>query len=287
MIYRELGKTGMKISAVSYAGIVSMVDGQDNSDAYVEYAIKNGINYFDVAPTYGDSEEKLGNSLIPYRKDIYLACKTNIREAEGAKRDIDRSFELLHTDYFDNYQLHGITTVEEVETIFSKGGAFEPILKAKEEGLFHHLGMTCHTEEAALRALELYDFETVLFPINWGLNMYRGFGNKIIQTAKEREMGILAMKAFIHRAWNDDLEKLKSGFHKSWCKPIINDDEFLMAAMRYSLSLGADTLIPPGNFHHFSFAVDHIDEVLAHPYSEKDEAILKKHLPEVEGHEFL
>lgn len=287
MKYNRFGKTGMEISAVTYGGIVSMVDGQDNSDAYVEYAIRHGINYFDVAPTYGDAEEKLGNSLRPYRKDVYLACKTNIREEEGARRDIERTLQLMHTDYVDNYQLHGVTTVKEVETIFSDHGAFKPILEAKEQGIFKHLGITCHTEEAALRALELYDFETILFPFNWGLHMSRGFGDKILEKIREKDLGFLAMKAFIHRAWYNDEEKLKSGFHKSWCKPIINDEEFLLAAMKYTLSYGANTLIPPGNFHHFAFAVDHIEECLEHPLTEADLQYLRGRLPEIVGHEFL
>ena len=91
MQYRALGNTGFDISAISYGGIVSMNDGQDNSDRYVSWAIDQGINYFDVAPSYGDAEEKLGNSLQPYRKNIYLACKTGHRLREAAEEDLARS----------------------------------------------------------------------------------------------------------------------------------------------------------------------------------------------------
>ena len=87
MQYRKFGRTGFDISAVSYGGIVSMDDGQPASDRYVAWAIDRGVNYFDVAPSYGDAEEKLGNSLKPYRKDVHLACKTGERLLEGAPHE--------------------------------------------------------------------------------------------------------------------------------------------------------------------------------------------------------
>jgi aryl-alcohol dehydrogenase-like predicted oxidoreductase len=139
---RLLGKTKMMISPVIYGGIVSMSDGQENSDRYVAWAIKNGINYFDVAPTYGDAQEKLGNSLIPYRKDVYLACKTAERSADGVKRDLEESMQLLHTDHFDNYQMHALGSIADVETVFGKNGAMETMLRAKEEGITRFLGIT-------------------------------------------------------------------------------------------------------------------------------------------------
>ena len=100
MQYRKFGKTGFDISAVSYGGIVSMDDGQTPSDRYVSWAIDRGVNYFDVAPSYGDAEEKLGNSLKPYRNSVHLACKTEKRLRADAEKDLCKSMELLHTDHF-------------------------------------------------------------------------------------------------------------------------------------------------------------------------------------------
>lgn len=147
---RKLGNTGYEISPVVYGGIVSMEDGQEASDRYVEYAVEHGINYFDVAPTYGDAQEKLGNSLKPYRNHIYLACKTNCRLAEDGKKELEESFDLLHTDYFDVYQMHGLVSMEELDNAFSKGGVMEIMCKGKEEGVLKKLGITCHSEEVAL-----------------------------------------------------------------------------------------------------------------------------------------
>jgi hypothetical protein len=287
MIKRKLGKTGFDVSPVVYGGIVSMSDGQDASDRYVSWAIDHGINYFDVAPTYGDAQEKLGNSLKPYRNDVHLACKTMERRADGVKRELEESLKLLHTDYLDVYQMHALESVDEVETAFGKGGAMEVMLRAKEEGIVRSLGITCHNEDAALLALSLYDFDTVLFPTNWGLHLGKNFGERLSKFSIEKDFGFLGMKSLIHRTWKNENEQKDSGYPKSWCKPIIRDEEFAIVAMKYALSLGVDTLVPPGNFEHFSFAVDHIDECLSNPLTTDDVDFLKCKLKQIDGMYFF
>jgi len=288
MKYNRFGKTGFDISAVAYGGIVSMDDGQNASDRYVSWAIDRGVNYFDVAPSYGDAEEKLGNSLKPYRSRIHLACKTAERLRENAEKELGRSMQLLHTDHFDVYQLHGISKMEEVEAAFGPGGVMELVSTLKQRGIAENIGITAHNEDAALRCLELYDFDTVLFPFNWFMNMEHGMGSRLIRAAKERGMGVLCMKAFIERKWDSEAERAASAFPKSWCKPIdVEDTAFGMAAMRYALSLGVDTLIPPGNYASFSFAVDHIDECIDAPLNDADRALLREKLASVRGKEFF
>ncbi len=280
-----LGKTDLEVSRIMYGGIVSTDESQEASDSHVAYAIEHGINYFDVAPTYGDAQLKLGNSLVPYRKDIYLACKTRDRDAITSEKNLEKSLELLHTDYFDVYQLHELSSVAEVEKAFAKGGAFEVLLKAKEQGIAKYLGVTCHSEQAALRALELYDFDTVLFPTNWALNMAKGFGNKIAQKTKEKNVGLLGMKSLIHRAWEEG-ERDKSNFLKSWCKPISQNDILGIAAVKYALEMGADTIVPPGNFESFSFVVNHAREIFT-PITSQEKAILQQELLAINGAYFI
>ena len=288
MKYRKFGRTGIDISAVSYGGIVSMNDGQDNSDSYVAWAIDRGVNYFDVAPTYGDAQEKLGNSLIPYRNKIHLACKTAERTLESAQKELEESMKLLHTDHFDVYQLHAIASMQDVETAFGPGGVMEMVSTLKQRGIAANVGITAHNEDAALKCLELYDFDTVLFPFNWFMNMEHGMGSRLVKAAKERNMGVLCMKAFIERKWDNEEERNASKFPKSWCKPIdVEDEAFGVAAMKYALSLGVDTLIPPGNYASFSFAVDHIEECLANPLNDDDMRFLKAKLETVRGKEFF
>lgn len=288
MRYHKFGRTGFDISAVSYGGIVSMQDGQAASDRYVAWAIDQGVNYFDVAPSYGDAEEKLGNSLKPYRKDIHLACKTGERLKVNAEKELAQSMQRLHTDHFDVYQLHAIAGMQDVETAFGPGGVMEMVSTLKKRGIAANVGITAHNEDAALKCLELYDFDTVLFPFNWFMNMEHGMGSRLIKAAKERNMGVLCMKAFIERKWDNEEEREASAFPKSWCKPIdVEDKTFGTAAMKYALSLGVDTLIPPGNYASFSFAVDHIEECLDNPLNEEDRRFLQAKLDLVRGKEFF
>ena len=285
---RRLGKTGYEVFPVAYGGIVSMKDGQTPSDGYVSWAIDHGVNYFDVAPSYQDAEEKLGNSLKPYRKNVYLACKTNCRLKKDAEVEFANSLNLLHTDYFDTYQLHGLASVEEVETAFGPGGVMEMMVRIKEEGYARKLGITCHSEAAALRAMELYDFDSVLFPFNWHMNLAYGMGSELIKTAKARNMGVLAMKQLIERAWKDGDDAMRARFPKSWCKPIDPENVALrLAAIKYTLSLGPDILIPPGDFENFSFVVEHIEECLANPLTDDDLAFLRENLERVKDAPFF
>ena len=144
MKYNALGRTDIRISGVSYGGIVSAgfydnvhypTEGQAASDRYVAWAVDHGVNYFDVAPGYGNAQDQLGVSLRPYRKDVYLACKTAFRTRAEAEADMERSLRLLKTDCFDVYQLHGVASMEEVETAFGPGGVMELMVRAKEQGL--------------------------------------------------------------------------------------------------------------------------------------------------------
>ncbi len=285
---RLLGKTGYQVSAVVYGGIVSMNEGQAASDRYVSWAIDQGVNYFDVAPTYGDAEEKLGNSLKPYRKDVYLVCKTTERMKEDAEKELKRSMELLHTDYFDNFQLHSMTKPEDVEKAFGPGGIMELLIPLKEKGVLRKLGFSAHSETAALKCLELYDFDTALFPMNYMLDMNEGIGNELAKKAKEKGFGLLGMKTLIERAWNDDVERKNSEYPKSWCKPFdVDQKELRIAAMKYSIAMGSDVLVPPGNWENFSFMVDHADECFSNPLNENDKELLKQHYELVKSMPFF
>ena len=243
MHYRPLGNTGYQVSAVVYGGIISSDEGQAASDRYVSWALDRGINCFDVAPTYRDAEEKLGRSLIPYRKDVYLACKTTQRMKADAEKELKRSMELL--------------------------------VKRKQEGAVRKIGFSAHAQQAALQCLALYPFDTVLFPMNYQLDMSEGIGREVARRKEQLGFGLLGMKTLIERAWRDEGEREASPYPKSWCKPFDRADKALrIAAMRYTLAMGADVLVPPGNYENFSFMVDHVDQVLQTPLTGEDKALL-------------
>ena len=293
----RFGRTGYEISMITYGGIVSTSkefngytfsgDGQAESDKSVAWALEHDVNYFDVAPSYGDAMEKLGNSLVGKRDGIVLAAKTGKRDYDGAAREFEESLRLLHTDHFDVYQLHAVSSMDDVERAFAPDGAMKLMRDMKEQGVIRCAGITGHNEKACLEALARYDFDTLLFPVNWLMHMGYGFAGEIIKTAKARDMGLLGMKSQIERAFKDGDEAARARFPKSWCKPIRTDlePEFGEAAMKYALSLGADTLIPPGNFMSFSFGVEHIDACADDPAPDMD--LLREKLKAFQGKEFF
>ena len=270
-----LGSTGMEVSRVIFGGITVMDETQKDADNFVSYAIDNGVNYFDVAPTYGNAEDRLGPALKPYRNNVVLACKTTARTSNEARAELHASLKKMQTDYFDVYQLHALTTEDDL-SVFNEDGAMETLIQAKKEGLIKHIGITAHNEDVALNALSRFDFATVMFPINWALGLGKNFGKRIEEYCTKNYTGFLGMKTLIHRNWYDDEERV---YPKSWCKPIFGDDKLGKCAIKYTLSCQTNAVVPPGNFDHFCFTVSHIDECINNPLSGEDITYLKSILP--------
>ena len=248
---RSLGKTGEKLSMIGFGGIVVDKATSAEAAARVKEAIDHGINYFDVAPSYGNAEEMLGPALEPYRKDVFLACKTGERKREGARKELEQSLKYLRTDHFDLYQLHAVTSLEDVDTIFAKGGAMETFVEAKEEGKVRYLGFSAHSVEAALALMEGFDFDTILFPFNYATWYAGNFGPQVMEKAKKKEMGILALKSMAWRPWEEGEERTIS---KTWYKPH-TDPEEANKGLRFTLSHPVTAAIPPGHEDLFSMAL--------------------------------
>lgn len=249
---RSLGKTGEKLSMIGFGGIVVDKATTEEAAKRVKQAIDQGINYFDVAPSYGNAEEMLGPALKPYRKDVFLACKTGEREKEGARRELEQSLKYLKTDHFDLYQLHAVTTLEEVDTILSQGGAMETFLEARDEGKIRYLGFSAHSVEAALALMDGFDFDTILFPFNFATWYAGNFGPQVMAKAKEKELGILALKAMAWRPWEEGEEKTNK---KTWYKPLPTREE-AGQGLRFTLSHPVTAAIPPGHEDLFSMALE-------------------------------
>lgn len=273
MLYHPLGKTGISASAVVFGGIINMNETQADADRYVAQAIDAGVNYFDVAPTYGDAEDRLGPALAPYRRDVSLACKTEDRTKEGAKKLMEQSLRKLRTDHFDVYQLHALTTDEDLDRAFGPNGVMETVLKAKRDGIIRNIGFSAHNEDVALRALSMFDFDTVLFPLNWALGIVRGWGDRISAAVEEKGIGLLGMKSLVRRQWREGEER---PYPKSWCQPVWGDEALSVAAMKYAVLKGADTLVPPGNYEHFQFMLAHADESFQKPMTDEEWAMLRR-----------
>jgi predicted aldo/keto reductase-like oxidoreductase len=253
MLKRTLGKTGEKLTIVGFGGILVSQEEQANANRLVAEAVeKRGLNYFDVAPSYGNAEERLGPALEPYRKNVFLACKTGKRDAKGAEEELQTSLKRLRTDHFDVYQLHGVRAMEEVEQIFAPGGAMETFLKAKERGLTRFLGFSAHSEEAALALMDRFAFDTILFPFNWTSWLKNNFGPAVLAKAKEKGMGIFALKALAKRKLVEGEERK---WPKCWYHPVDTAEEAALG-LRFTLSQGVNAAVTPGHEHLFNWACD-------------------------------
>jgi len=245
MEYRKLGRTELDVSVISFGGVVAINLQQEEVNKAVSEAITRGVNLFDVGPTYGDAQNKLGPAIEKYRKQIILTCKTEPdKNKEEARADLENSLKLLKTDFFDVYQLHEVTDEDSLQKSISPGGALEAILEAKEEGLVKYIGFSAHSEEFALKLIELHDFDTVMFPINWNYWIKYHQGEAVIKKARETNKGILAIKALAQRRWKDSDEKFG---YDTWYKPLFDNDKLAELALKFTLSKNVDTAVCPGD----------------------------------------
>jgi aryl-alcohol dehydrogenase-like predicted oxidoreductase len=242
---RALGRTGIQVSVVAFAGLSLSHYEQEECTRGVHRAFERGLNYYDVAPAYGkdgECEIKLGVALQGLPRDRYvLACKTKMRDKEGCRLELERSLKRLKTDHFDLYQMHHLVKPEDVKTALGPGGALETMLKAKEEGKVRAIGFSAHTTKAALEALRGYNYDTVMFPISFAEYYARGFGKEVLALAKEKGTAVISIKTLHAGAWPTDVVRTR----KWWYRPLEAQDDISLA-YRWTLSLpGVVSGIPP------------------------------------------
>ncbi|MEJ5238775.1 aldo/keto reductase [Limisphaera sp. VF-2] len=231
---RRLGRTNVNLSIVGFPGLALIHYEQDRCTAAVRDALERGVNYFDVAPAYGNGqcETKLGMALQGVdRARYFLACKTKKRDANGARQELENSLRLLKTDYFDLYQLHHLVRPEEVKQALGPGGAMDAILKARDQGRVRWIGFSAHTTKAALEALRGFPFDTVMFPINFVEFYTRGFGREVLALAAERGVAVLAIKPMSYGAWPQGMERTRQWWYRS-----VETPEDVELALRFALS---------------------------------------------------
>jgi predicted aldo/keto reductase-like oxidoreductase len=249
---RPLGRTGERLSIVGFGGIVVKDATTKEAADRVAHAIDRGVNYFDVAPSYGNAEQMLGPALEPYRKQVFLACKTQKRDRAGATAELEQSLAHMRTDHFDLYQLHAVTTTEDVDRIFAPDGALEAFVAARKAGKTRFLGFSAHSVTAALALMERFAFDTILFPINFATWHAGNFGPQVLEAAKGRQMGILALKAMARRPLPEGATKT---YPKCWYEPL-GDAAAAREGLRFTLSHPVTAAIPPGDENLFSMALD-------------------------------
>ena len=187
----RLGKTEIQVSELGFGGIPITRLNFDEAADLVKYCFDQGIIFFDTAYVYGDSEVKIGAGVQGFRDQVTLATKTFVRDADGARAQLEESLNRLKTDHIDLYQFHNVSTDDALKQVLGPGGAYEAAVQAREEGKIGHIGITAHNLDIAEKACHTGLFATVQIPFNL---IEHDPADKLFPVAREHDMGIIAMK---------------------------------------------------------------------------------------------
>jgi predicted aldo/keto reductase-like oxidoreductase len=236
MLYRMLGRTRQRVSAIGLGGfhIGQPKLSDDQSIHLIRAAIDGGITFLDNSWDYNDgrSEIRMGKALKDgYRQKVFLMTKLDGRTKEAAAQQIDESLRRLQTDHVDLIQHHEVIRYEDPDRIFANGGAQEAVLEAKKAGKVRFIGFTGHKDpHIHLYMLEVaakhgFRFDTVQMPLNVMDAHYRSFGQMVLPKLVQENVGVLGMKSM------GDQIILKSGIVKP------------AECLRYALSLPTSVVI--------------------------------------------
>lgn len=231
---RKLGSTGIDVTILGLGGegILRTFGHEKEATLLINRAIDLGITYLESARAYAGSESYYGLALKGRRKDIFLTSKSHARDERGAFDHLNETLRNMKTDYLDLWQVHDVRTDADIREIFGPKGAIEAFRKAKEEGLVRFVGVTGHHDPSITRrCIELYDFDTVLIPVNPAEPEYKSFLQGVVSLAHERGMGIIGMKVYF-RGLAAEITRLES------VEPLLR---FALSQPIHTAVIGCDT----------------------------------------------
>ena len=247
MEQRRLGRTGHMSSVVTFgAAGIGRVE-QEVADRAIAAALEHGVNHIDVAPRYGEAELRLRSWMPSIRAKVFLGGKTIQRTREAATAELHRSLERLGTDRLDLYQLHSVGKLVDLDAVTAAGGALEALVEARRAGLVRWLGITGHTHDAPrthLEALRRFDFDTVMFPLNfvlWAIPEYRASVETLLAECARRDVGVHIIKTVAKDPWDG-----RPKTHTTWYEPF-TDQGIIDRAVAFVLSKPVTTLCSVGD----------------------------------------
>jgi aryl-alcohol dehydrogenase-like predicted oxidoreductase len=238
MEHRRLGRLGREISVLIFGGAALSEVSEEEADRAISLALESGVDHFDTAADYGDSELHYGRWMPEIRDGVFLSTKTGEREREAARRQIEASLERLRVDHVDLIQLHAVNDLEDLDR--ATRGALEAAVEAKEEGLVGAVGITGHGHEAPathLEALRRYPFETVLTPWNYILSAdesYLGDFEALVEEVKRQDAGLMTIKTVSRRNWPEG-DPLSGQRRATWYEPF-EEQGYVDAAVSFVLA---------------------------------------------------
>ncbi len=238
MEHRRLGRLERENSVLIFGGAALSEVGEGEADRAISLALEAGVDHFDTAADYGDSELHYGRWMPEIRDSIFLSTKTGERERDAARRQIEASLERLRVDHIDLIQLHAVNDLEDLES--ATRGALEAAVGAREEGLVGAVGITGHGHEAPathLEALRRYPFDTVLTPWNYVLSTdesYRRDFEALVEEVKRQDAGLMTIKTVSRRNWPEG-DPLEGQRRATWYEPF-EEREYVDAAVSFVLA---------------------------------------------------
>jgi aryl-alcohol dehydrogenase-like predicted oxidoreductase len=197
---RKFGRTGHEFPIFSF-GAQRIVDEhnctEEKAIQIVNRAIDEGITYFDTAPTYskGQSEERLGKALGNRRDEVWIATKTGDRTRDGSWKKLEESLKRLKTDHVEEWRLHAVGTMEDLDQIFAENGALKALIEAKEQGVIKYLSISGHTNPLVqLEAINRFPFDSALVALSAPDHFIYSFAHEFLPHANEKGVAVIGMK---------------------------------------------------------------------------------------------
>lgn len=244
---RKFGRTGHQ-STVAILGTAAFgKTDQATTDEAMRLALDYGVNHIDIAPSYGHAEERVAPWMKTHRNEFFLGCKTMERSAEGARAELESSLKRLGVDHFDLYQNHAVKTIADLDEVTRPGGALEAMVKAQEEGLIRFIGITghgVHSPAVFIEALNRFDFDSVLFPVNFiqfAEDQYRKDALALFERSAKDGVGVMMIKSICKGPWGDQPQT-----YHTWYEPFTGQGE-IQSAVNFALSQNASGICTAGD----------------------------------------
>jgi aryl-alcohol dehydrogenase-like predicted oxidoreductase len=244
---RRLGRTGHESTVMIFGGAALWNETPETALPAIKLVREHGVNHFDVAPQYTNSERLVGPWLADHRDEVFLGCKTLERTRQAAWDELQRSLKTLQTDVIDLYQFHSVGDHATLDSVLGPGGAIEAFVEARDKGLIRYIGITGHGYESPAvhaEALERFDFDTVMTPLNfveYADPHYKARFDHLLDLAQSRDVGLIIIKAFSRGPWIDGKKT-----YNTWYEPF-DEQAIMQEAVNFVLSYPVTAFTHPGD----------------------------------------
>ncbi|MEC9439155.1 MAG: aldo/keto reductase [Chloroflexota bacterium] len=249
---RRLGRTEHLSSVVTFGSYsIGKLD-QDAADRVIQLSLDHGVNHIDIAPGYANAMERVAPWMPELRSKMFLGAKTPMRTRDDAWRNVENIMDRMNVDSFDLFQLHSVIDKDTLDVVTSDGGALQTLIEMKDQGLTKWIGITGHgptVPRTHMEALDRYDFDTVMFPVNAAMyknSKYRSDAEELIAICNRKDVGVQAIKMLARGGWEGVIPDIGTWYDAHREQPEIEQALWwqLSQPIHTAPSCGEATLLP-------------------------------------------